>query len=55
MTYTGKHNPMAQYAVWDIETGEITMSKVFYDITKEQRAFSSETDIFYKERLEIGV
>lgn len=48
-------NPMAQYAVWDTVTGEVTMAKVYYDIAKEQQAFSPVIDIFYKERLESGV
>lgn len=49
------HNPMAQYAIWDTMTEDIAMKKVFYDIGKEQLAFSSETAIFYKKRLELGV
>ncbi len=49
------HNPMAQYAIWDTVTGEVTMAKIPYNITKEQQAFSPEIDIFYKERLESGI
>lgn len=49
------HNPNAQFVVLDTETNDIHMISVEYDIKKEQQAFSDEVDIFYKERLEVGV
>ena len=49
------HNNMAQFAVYDTETEEISMMKVPYDIKAEQSAFNGQVDEFYKERLEYGV
>jgi predicted phosphodiesterase len=49
------HNPRAQFAIWDTFTDEIKLCCVDYDIKKEQAAFSNNVDIFYKERLEVGV
>ena len=47
--------PFAQYAVWDTVTEEITMARVKYDVKKEQECFSPEADIFYRDRLEVGI
>lgn len=49
------HNPMAQYAILDLQTEAAMMLKVTYDIKKEQEAFSETIDIFYKERLNTGI
>lgn len=49
------HNPMAQYAILDIETEEVQLCKVKYDISKEQEAFTDEIDLFYRDRLSIGI
>lgn len=47
--------PHAQFAVWDTVTGEIALLRVRYDVKKEQQSFPSETDSFYRDRLEAGV
>lgn len=49
------HNPMAQYAILDIETEEVHLCKVKYDIEKEQEAFTEKVDVFYRDRLTVGV
>jgi len=48
-------NPMAQFAIWDPETDEVTMACVPYDIPKEQEAFTTNVDVFYRDRLSRGV
>jgi putative phosphoesterase len=48
-------NNLAQYAVLDVETEEIVLKKVSYDIENEQSYFSDEVDEFYKNRLKDGV
>jgi len=48
-------NNMAQFAVLNIENESAYMLKVNYDIKEEQKAFSDNIDIFYKERLELGI
>lgn len=49
------HNPMAQFAVLDINTGRVIMEKIPYNIKKEQEAYIGQVDEFYKIRLESGV
>lgn len=49
------HNPRAQYAILDTETGESQFLSTEYDIAYEQSLYPNEIDPFYKERLEIGV
>lgn len=49
------HNPMAQYAILNIETENILLLKTEYDIQTEQSDFSAAIDRFYKERLETGI
>ncbi len=48
-------NNFAQYAVLDVETEEIVLKKVSYDIEDEQSYFTDEIDEFYKNRLKDGV
>lgn len=48
-------NSSAQYAVLNIDTEEICLRKVPYDIAKEQLGFSHNVDKFYKERLGLGI
>ena len=48
-------NPMAQYAILDMETERVAFEKVKYDIKEEQRAYHRQVDDFYRERLEVGV
>lgn len=49
------HNPMAQFVILDTVTEEVQFCKVEYDIEKEQQAFSDKVDVFYRDRLSIGV
>lgn len=49
------HNPRAQYAILDTETGECQLLSAEYDIADEQSLYPVEIDPFYKERLERGV
>lgn len=49
------HNPMTQYVILDTVTEKMWFCKVKYDIEKEQRAFTEQVDIFYKERLSVGI
>lgn len=49
------HNPFAQYGIFDTESGNYVHRAVWYDIEKEQTFFSKRIDIFYKERILLGV
>ena len=49
------HSPLAQFSVLDTETGAVRMCRVVYDVKKERLAFSDDIDLFYQERLGIGV
>lgn len=49
------HNPRAQYAILDTETGECQLLSAEYNIAYEQSLYPVEIDSFYKERLERGV
>ena len=49
------HNPYAQYGILDTESGNYEHRGVWYDIEKEQKLFSDSVDLFYKERLLLGV
>ena len=49
------HNPRAQYAILDTETGECQLLIAEYNIAYEQSLYPVEIDSFYKERLERGV
>ena len=48
-------NPLAQFAIWDTDCGEVSLMAVHYDIEGEQACFSEFVDIFYKERLSRGI
>ncbi len=48
-------NPCAQFALLDTDTEEVILAKADYDIAGEQRDFNGETDIFYRDRLEMGI
>ena len=48
-------NNMAQYAILDTDSEEVSLKKVKYDIAGEQASFNDKVDVFYKERLESGV
>ena len=49
------HNPYAQYGILDIKSGNYEHRSVWYDVEKEQTLFSDSVDVFYKERLSLGV
>lgn len=48
-------NPCAQYARWDTQTGSIHLKAVPYDVTFEQSLYTGQVDIFYRDRLALGV
>ncbi len=49
------HNPLAQYGILDTMTGEYGHRCIWYDIEKEQALFDDRVDVFYKERIKLGV
>lgn len=49
------HNPMAQYAVFDTQTGEAILAGVPYSIQTEHILYPPELPAFYKERLALGI
>ena len=49
------HNPYAQYGILDTQTGNYEHRSVWYDVEKEQTLYSNEVDIFYKERIKLGI
>ena len=49
------HTPYAQYGILDTVSGNYEHRSVWYDIEKEQKLFNESVDIFYKERLLLGV
>ena len=49
------HNPRAQYAILNTETGECQLLSAEYNIAYEQSLYPAEIDPFYKERLERGI
>jgi len=49
------HNPYAQYGILDVESGNYEHRCVWYDVEEEQKLFNDSVDIFYKERLTLGV
>lgn len=48
------HNPKAQYAILDTDSG-VSLISVPYDISYEQSLFTEDVDSFYKDRLTNGV
>lgn len=49
------HNPLAQYGVLDLSSGEYEHRCVQYDIREEQELFAEDVDSFYKERIKLGI
>ena len=49
------HNPLAQYGVLDTNTGNYEHRSVEYDVKKEQALFDQRVDVFFKDRLTLGV
>ena len=48
-------NPNAQYAVLTLPSKKVELRAVPYDIVYEQSLYPDEIDVFYKERLTLGV
>ena len=48
-------NPLAQYAVVDLENYAVSFEGVSYDIVKEQELFNEELHSYYRERLSKGI
>ena len=48
-------NPLAQFALLDMENERVIFEKVAYDIFTEQSAYHGQVDDFYRERLEWGI
>lgn len=49
------HNPFAQYGILDTNTGNYEHRSVEYDVKQEQALFDQRVDVFYKDRLKLGV
>lgn len=49
------HNPYAQYGILDTQSGNYEHRSVWYDVEKEQLLFDNRVDVFYKDRIKIGV
>ncbi len=49
------HDPRANYAIWEPETGECLMRSVSYDVEKAMSHFHGQVDDFYRSRLQIGI
>ena len=49
------HNPYAQYSILDTQTGQYEHRSVWYDVEKEQALFDDRVDVFYKNRIKLGI
>lgn len=49
------HNPYAQYGILDLKTGNYEHRSVWYDVEAEQKLYDESVDVFYKERLKLGI
>ena len=49
------HNPLAQYGILETNTCAYERRCVWYDVEKEQKLYDDRVDIFYKNRLKLGV
>ncbi len=49
------HNPLAQYAVLDTQTGGVILEGVPYPVQTEQSLYPPELPEFYRERLALGI
>lgn len=49
------HNPYAQYGILDTQSGNYEHRSVWYDVEKEQLLFDDRVDVFYKDRIKLGV
>ena len=49
------HNPYAQYGILDTVSGNYEHRAVWYDVAGEQALFNDKIDVFYKDRLTLGI
>lgn len=49
------HNPYAQYGILNTQSGSYEHRSVWYDVEKEQALFDDRVDVFYKNRIKLGV
>ena len=49
------HNPYAQYGILDTRSGNYEHRSVWYDVEKEQALFDDRVDVFYRDRIKLGV
>ena len=49
------HNPYAQYGILDLKTCNYEHRSVWYDVETEQKLYNESVDVFYKERLKLGI
>lgn len=49
------HNPRAQYALLDVETESVNLRAVTYEVEKAMAMYNGDIDMFYRDRLKIGV
>lgn len=49
------HNRNAQYAIFDSKSMETSLKSVVYDVSAAMSLFSDEVDLFYKDRLNLGI
>lgn len=49
------HNPYAQYGILDTVSGNYEHRAVEYDVKQEQALFDPKVDVFYKDRLTLGI
>ena len=49
------HNPYAQYGILNTQSGNYEHRSVWYDVEKEQALFDERVDVFYKDRIKLGV
>lgn len=49
------HNPLAQYGILETNSCAYERRCVWYDVEKEQKLYDDRVDIFYRDRLKLGV
>lgn len=49
------HNPNAQYALFDVTSGSISMQSVNYDVYSEMSFYNDNIDDFYRNRIALGI
>ncbi len=49
------HNPNACYAIVDMENGSVLFREVDYDVESAMALYNGQVDMFYRDRLRLGV